>query len=111
MTREPTAIVEQYFARMRARDPAVVDLFHEDARLVGLGDTKQGQAAIRAFYSGVIEGASPSPRLLGELLPAGSRVAAEIQIELANGAKIHAVDLFEIDGERIRTLTYFLASH
>lgn len=111
MSADPTAIVDAYFARMRARDPAVVDLFHDDARLVGLGSTKQGRPAILEFYRGVIEGASPTPRLVGSLLTAGSRVAAEIQIELANGATIHALDLFELDGDRIRSLTYFLASH
>jgi hypothetical protein len=33
----PVAVVEAYFACMRAGDEGVADLFHEDARLVGLG--------------------------------------------------------------------------
>ena len=50
-----------------------------------------------------------SPRSAGSLLVEGSRVAAEIYIDLPNGSTIHAVDLFRIEGDRIRSLTYFLA--
>jgi hypothetical protein len=41
----------------------------------------------------------------------GSRVAAEVYIDLAIGATIHAIDLFEIQDGRIRSLTYFLADY
>ncbi len=107
---DPREVVRRYFACMRAGDPAVVELFHEDARLVGLGDDKRGREAITAFYRGVIERAGPSPELVGDLLGDGARVAAEIRITLQDGNAIHAVDLFEIDSERIRQLTYFLAN-
>ncbi len=111
MSSDPAAIAKAYFSRIRARDLGVVDLFHEDARLVGLGDEKAGHDAIREFYGGVIERAGPTPSLVGDLLVAGNRVAAEILIELKDGSTIHAVDLFEIDGDRIRSLSYFIASH
>ena len=111
MSADPVAIVEEYFTRVLTRDEGLVELFHDDARLVGLGAVKQGKAAIREFYSGIIEGVGPTPHLVGSLLAAGTRVAAEIRIELRGGATVHAVDLFEIEAGRIRTLTYFLASH
>jgi hypothetical protein len=111
MDSEPTAIVDEYFARIRARDSSVVDLFHDDARLVGLGAVKKGKPAIVEFYRGVIERAGPSPRLVGSLLASDTRVAAEIDIALPGGSKVHAIDLFEVEEGRIRSLTYFLASH
>jgi len=108
---EPAAVVAEYFDRIRARDASAVEFFAEDAVLEGLGRRTRGREAIRSFYSGVIEGASPTPKLVGELLCAGPRVAAEIQIGLANGATVHVVDLFEVEASRIRSLTYFVADH
>ena len=109
METDPSAVVNEYFSRMRGRDLGVVDLFHDDASLHGLGPEKSGRAAIQEFYREVIERAGPSPRSAGSLLVEGSRVAAEIYIDLPNGSTIHAVDLFRIEGDRIRSLTYFLA--
>jgi hypothetical protein len=107
----PVSVVNEYFSRMRSRALSVVDLFHEDACLVGLGSQRSGRAAIREFYCDVIDRAGPSPRQAGPLLAEGSRVAAEIYIDLPNGATVHAVDLFQVEGGLIRSLTYFLASH
>jgi hypothetical protein len=108
---DPSTVAEAYFACMKRGDVGVAELFHDDARLIGLGGEKVGRAAILDFYRGVIERAGPSPRLLGTMLVAGGRVAAEIEIQLTGGASVHAVDLFEIDDGRIRSLTYFIASH
>ena len=110
MNPTPLGVVCEYFARVRARDLGVVDLFHEDARLLGLGALRQGRPAILEFYRGVLERAGPSPRIVGDLLASGVRVAAEIEIELTGGAMVHALDLFEVEDGRIRCLTYFLAS-
>jgi hypothetical protein len=110
MDADPTTVVSEYFSRMRARDASVVDLFDDEACLIGLGAKRSGSEAIREFYTGIIEGARPSPSLVGELLVEGSRVAAEIRIELPGGATVHAVDLFHVEGGRIRSLTYFLAA-
>lgn len=111
MSQEAAAVVQQYFECIRAREPKVVELFHEDAELVGLGGVRSGKAAIRQFYEATIAGSSPSPSLVGELLSSGARVAAEIQISLADGSRIHAVDVFVIDAGLIRSLTYFIADH
>ena len=105
------AIVERYFACMRAGDIAVVELFHADATLRGLGFRKHGQAEIREFYAGVIAGARPSPSPAGPLLVDGGRVIAEINIALANGESVHVLDVFQVEAGRIRSLTYFTADY
>ncbi|MBW2391383.1 MAG: nuclear transport factor 2 family protein [Deltaproteobacteria bacterium] len=110
MTTDPTSVVSAYFACMRAGDISVVELFHEDATLVGLGTVRSGKEAIREFYQGTIERAGPSPRSAGPLLVEGNRVAAEILIDLVGGQVIHAMDLFVVEEGRIRSLTYFLCA-
>ena len=83
MGSEPARVVSEYFSRMRSGDVSVVELFHDDATLVGLGTTRTGKDAIREFYQGVIERAGPTPRCAGPLLVNGPRVAAEIFIDLS----------------------------
>ncbi len=107
---DPAPVVAEYFSRMRARDVNVVKLFHDEASLFGLGAQRRGRTAILEFYRDVINRAGPLPRQAGPLLVEGSRIAAEIYIDLPNGATIHAVDLFNIEGGLIRSLTYFIAS-
>lgn len=107
----PAEVVERYFSCMREGGATVSDLFHDDARLVGLGSIVEGRDAIASFYGASIDASSPQPRLLGPLLVDGGRVAAEIEIALSTGDALHVVDLFEVDGDRIRSLTYFIADH
>ena len=90
-------IAREYFTRMRARDLGVVELFHDDAELIGLGTRRRGRSAILDFYRGIIGGARPAPRQIGPLLAEGDRVAAEILIELPGGTTVHALDLFETE--------------
>jgi len=109
--RNATETVQTYFSRILAGDPNVADVFHDDGQLIGLGRITSGKPAIRAFYEESIRQASPTPELIGELLAAGPRVAAEIKIALANGSVLHVVDLFVVEGGKIRSLTYFVADH
>jgi hypothetical protein len=104
-------VVDDYFATMRAGDPRVAELFHDDARLVGLGAVIAGRPAIDEFYASSIAAARPVPELLGPPLVGGNRVAVEIRIALAYGGPLHVVDLFEVDDGKIRTLTYFVCEH
>jgi len=104
-------VVEAYFDHMNHGDPAVAELFHHDAVLRGLGTETSGRPAIDEFYARSISAASPRPTLIGELLVAGERVAAEIEIALDGMAPLHVIDLFEIDHGQIRTLSYFLCDH
>jgi len=110
VTLEPVEIVNEYFARVRARDLRLAELFHMDAELVGLGTRRQGRSAIAEFYRGIMERAQPTPRQVGSLLCDGSRVAAEIIIDLAGGGTVHAIDLFDTEDGLIRSLTYFIAA-
>jgi hypothetical protein len=111
MGNDAASVATEYFSRMRAGDVSVVNLFHDDATLVGLGTTRSGKDAIRDFYQGVIERAGPAPRMAGPLLAEGTRVAAEIYIDLPGDVTIHAVDIFVVEEGRIRSLTYFLSAH
>jgi hypothetical protein len=111
MSSDPASVASEYFSRMRAGDKTVVDLFHDDAALVGLGTTRTGKDAIREFYTGVIERAGPTPRLVGPLLVNGPRVAAEVFIDISDDLSIHAVDIFVVEHGRIRSLSYFLCAH
>ena len=109
--RSPAETVLEYFERIRGRDPAVAELFDESGELIGLGGVTSGRDAIRDFYADSIAHASPTPELTGDLLVSGSRVAAEIRIQLADGTSMHVVDLFHVEDELIRSLTYFVADH
>lgn len=100
-----------YFDRILARDPDVAELFHDDGSLIGLGGTTSGKAAIRSFYEDSIRRASPRPSLVGDLLVAGTRVGAEIRIQLGDGSSVHVLDLFVVENGLIRSLTYFVADH
>ena len=111
MASEPASVATEYFSRMRAGDKSVVELFHDDATLVGLGTTRTGKDAIRDFYRGVIERAGPTPRSAGPLLVNGCRVAAEVFIDLSDEVSVHAVDIFVVEEGRIRSLSYFLCAH
>ena len=106
---KPEQVVEAYFSRMRAHDLDVVELFHDDAVLLGLGMRVSGKPAIKAFYTRAIEAGGPQPTLAGPLMTDGRRVAAEIHIDLSSGATLHVVDVFHVEDGRIRMLNYFVA--
>jgi len=107
----PKEIVAEYFARVRAEDPRVADLFALDGRLCGLGMSCVGRPAIEQFYRRTFAGKRPVPRFLGPMMAEGERVAVEISIEVADGLPVHVVDLFEVEDGSIRSLTYFVAEH
>jgi hypothetical protein len=111
VTKTPVEAVEAYFTCMRNGDTGVAALFHEDARLIGLGTIVSGRPAIADFYTQSIRNASPTPRAAGPLAGEGHRVFAEVYIDLANGITMHVVDLFEVDDGLIRSLTYFVSEH
>lgn len=105
------SIVESYFSCVKAGDKNVAELFHDDAQLIGLGTVVVGRPAIDQFYAASIETGRPQPSLVGDLFVEGDRVVAELLIELAEQVTMHVVDLFEISGEKIKSLTYFVADH
>lgn len=105
----PEAIALEYFRRMQSGEP-VAELFTDDAELLGLGARVVGRDAIAAFYAAARSDASPRPEPL-TVLARGDRVLAEMYIHMANGTRMHVVDGFEIRGDRIRSLTYFVADY
>lgn len=108
---QPAEIAREYFHRMRSADLGVLDLFHEDAALIGLGRHVRGKPAISAFYSDAIESGGPQPGEPLTLLADDRKVVAEVEIALRDGGSVHAIDLFEVVDGRIASLTYFIADH
>ena len=88
MAANASDVAEAYFACMRNGDPDVATLFHEDARLVGLGTIVSGRPAIAEFYAHSMRNASPAPRPAAPLAIEGNRVLAELYIDLANGIDV-----------------------
>lgn len=107
----PAETARAYFAHMREGDLGVVDLFHEDAVLKGLGQITRGRDAIRAFYTNAIAKGRPQPSEPISLMEDATHAFAEVNIRLGDGGSVHAVDLFEVESGLIRTLTYFIADH
>ena len=106
---DPATVVAEYFERMRRGDVSVVDLFSDDAELVGLGGVTRGKSNIRVFYGDSIRRAAPVPELCGPVLVQGNRVAAEIRIGFSDGNSMHVMDLFVINDGLITSLTYFVS--
>ena len=111
MTDDPRGVVAEYFRRVAAKDDQIAALFAPTASLTGLGTVVSGQVAISEFYKASIERAAPTPKLVGNLLVDGSRVAAEIVIELTGLPPLHVIDLFVVNEGLIESLTYFLSDH
>src|SRR4051812_42386769 len=107
--KQPIEVALEYFGRMQAGDP-VADLFVDDGELVGLGSRVSGRDAIDEFYTRSRTDASPRPEVL-TIVADGTRVLAEAYINLASGERMHVVDGFEILGEQIRSITYFIADY
>jgi hypothetical protein len=81
-------------------------LFAEDAVILfGNGSRVDGREAIRAFYERAIEGIRPQPTVEA-LLEAPPLYVAVVDVP---GAEVHhrALDLFEVDGSRIRRLEIY----
>jgi hypothetical protein len=108
-TPDPVAVAMNYFRCMQTGEP-VAELFTADGELIGLGARVVGRDAIRAVYAGARADAAPRPEPLA-VAADGNRVLAEAYIHLADGTRMHVVDGFEIAGDAIRSLTYFVADY
>ena len=76
---QPESIAREYFSRVRAADLGVVDLFHDEAELLGLGARTRGKDAIREFYAKSIEGGGPQPSEPLTMLADASKALAEMK--------------------------------
>ncbi len=105
----PEAVARTYFSRMRA-GKRVDDMFAADAEIRGFGNRVHGNAAIAEIYAGVQDTATPQPEIV-EIVTAGNRAFGEVRVALADGTFLHVVDVFEVEGDLITSLTYFNADY
>ena len=105
----PEEIARSYFARMRAGQ-RVDDMFTDDAELRGFGNRVTGKVAIAEMYAGVQATATPQPEIV-TIITAGNRAFGEVEVALADGTSLHVVDVFDIEGDLIKSLTYFNADY
>ncbi len=98
--------VREVFARVRNADPAVADLYAEDAVILyGQSGRAVGREEIRAFYVRTFEAISPQPQVEA-VLEEPPRFVAIVDVP-AEGRHHRALDLFEVDGDGIRRLEIF----
>ena len=105
----PDEVARAYFARMRAGE-RVDELFADDAEIKGFGRRTRGKAAIAEVYREVQDASTPQPELVA-ITTAGNRVFGDVRVALADGTFLHVVDVFEVDDDRITSLTYFNADY
>jgi limonene-1,2-epoxide hydrolase len=105
----PEEIARTYFGRMCAGE-RVDDMFTDDAELRGFGNRVTGKAAIAEMYKGVQDTATPQPEIV-DITTAGNRAFGEARVALADGTSLHVVDVFEIEDDLIKSLTYFNADY
>ena len=97
-------LVREVFARVRNRDPEVADLYHQDATLTADDAVHEGRDAIRAFYLGVFSGTRAAPARCAACGHGGSIYAALLEVSRDAGGVIHAVDVFDVDRDGIRSM-------
>ncbi|HZS14444.1 MAG TPA: nuclear transport factor 2 family protein [Candidatus Dormibacteraeota bacterium] len=98
----PEEIVTSVFARVRARDIRVADLYAEDATLYSHDGVHRGRDAIRAFYKNVVEVTKPNPQVVGlfvNLPTVAAVINAGTTEHIAN-----AVDVFQVEDGEIRSM-------
>jgi hypothetical protein len=98
--------VREVFARVRNQDPAVADLFTEDAVIVyGENGRADGREGIRAFYTRNFEAISPQPQVEA-VLEVPPYFVAVVDVPSSDRHR-RALDLFELDDRGIRRLEIF----
>lgn len=98
--------VREVFARVRNADPAVADLYTEDAVILyGQTGMAVGREEIRAFYVRTFGAIAPQPRVEA-VLEQPPRFVAIVDVP-TDGRHHRALDLFEVDGDGIRRLEIF----
>ena len=99
-------LVREVFARVRAGDLGVADLFSEDAVLL-YGDVRaEGRDAIRRFYGRTIDVIQPRPTV-ETILESPPRYVALVDLPTAV-SHMRALDLFELDGGRVRSIEIYV---
>lgn len=99
------AVVHEVFARVRARDRSVADLYAPDAQLRAHGRTHIGREEIRAFYESVFESTAPRPTVVG-LWRETETIAALVEATTTvRETRITAIDVFTVRNASLLALT------
>lgn len=97
-------LVRQVFERVHASDPAVSDLYADDAvRIDQEGRRYEGRPAIAQFYESIMPTSPPHP-VLEHIFVNPPFVGALLRLPERNGIARHYLDLFEVDNGAIRSL-------
>lgn len=98
--------VREVFARVRAGDLGVAELYAEDAVLIsGAGVRSVGRDGVRAFYQQAMAGMRPKPEVEA-VLESPPLYVAVVNVATTEGSR-RAVDLFHLDGGEIQSLEIF----
>ena len=103
----PTERVHSVFARVRAADLSVADLFNDEAEVRVGNKTWRGRNAIRDYYKAKFVD-TPHPQILATLT-GGPLVATVLNVTAPDGRSASAVDVFEVDEEGIVSMTVYTA--
>jgi limonene-1,2-epoxide hydrolase len=101
----PEEVARRYFATMRNGE-SVEALFAPDAVIRGFGNHVRGRDAIVEIYERTQAGDAPKPDPIA-IAADGNRALAELRATLRDGTVLHVVDVFEVRGDLITSLTYF----
>ena len=101
---DPEDLVRTVFERVHASDPAVGDLYAEDAiRVDQYGQRYEGRAAITGFYESIFPTSSPHPQLEC-LFVTPPLVGALLRLPGKDGTAGLYLDLFELKDGLIHSL-------
>jgi hypothetical protein len=91
----PEEIVHAVFARVRAADPSVAQLYAPDAVLNHGDGVHSGRDEIEAFYRGVFVNRRPQPHVQALFVNLPT-VAALLRVDTADVGVLQVVDVFQV---------------
>jgi hypothetical protein len=100
---DPQEIVHSVFARVRAADPSVAELYAVDARLETVAGPRVGRQEIDAFYREVFRSARPQPHVEA-VFTNPPTVVALLRVIGSHGSIRRAVDIFDVADGAIRSM-------
>jgi SnoaL-like domain len=99
----PEEMVRAVFARVRACDPTVSDLYAADATLRSSEGLYEGREAIAGFYKERFRTARVQPDI-EDLFVNLPLVVALLRVSTGDGAVLRVVDVFEVGDAAINSL-------